>query len=111
MREDIDRYPIESLLAFEISIGWVNKEKLFEKLAAALDMVNREVKAFDLKTNQDRTLIYNDAIIFRMKAGKEVRPVAVISPRLKNGQYVAHAIRVGVYKQGVPDFTEVGAKA
>lgn len=88
----IDRKPLKVLFAPEISKGEVNLDRLKTKVAAFLELVNQEFKAFDVKTGKNQRLKYDDAVLVSFKKNNKKVSVKIISPRFEKGQYVAASL-------------------
>ena len=100
--------PIKYLLASEINKGLINQERLEEKIAAFLELVNKEIKAFDVKSGEKRRLSFDDAVQVSFNRNGEKIPILIISPRFINGSYVASNIVYGKYINNKPYFMNNG---
>lgn len=87
-------FKVSDLLADEIENGFVNKNKLEEKIAAFLEFVNLEMKAFDVKNGHEHRIMFEDSLVVSMKKGKETKKIKIVSPRLTKGEYVCSGILI-----------------
>ena len=83
---------IVDLLKEEIDNGFINKNKLEEKVAAFLEFVNNDFRAFDVKIGEQRRITFEDCVCFSFKKDKNKVSLKVVSPRLTNGEYVCAGI-------------------
>ena len=101
-----EKIPIRILLGKEIKEGLINQDKLERKIAAFLEFVNSEIKAFDAKSGEKRRLSFNDAVTVSFYKNKKKIPILIISPRFEKSQYVASCILFGAYDiNGQPFFS------
>ena len=105
------RLPLKILLALEMELGYIDGDKLEERVAATLEFTNKELKSFDMKKREEGPTRFADQLVVWMRRGNLRLPLLIVSPRLENGKYIAQNVIIGqTDAHGQPYFGLPGKK-